>query len=777
MEVRKLSFEGAERSPISSTPIVRNKNRKNFWEISCYNLDMVEEEMKLLENKRAKQYKFTVMLIHIILGLVAFKLDSNEFRDSNISRGNEKSSSCFSPSTTEIEEEKSKNFICVRNPLDIPLKKLNSMKVFLSDLIYPMLPFFFILYISIKFVAMAFFQAEYNFAESKIIPKFREGAIRTKMCFFENDRYKTDLDDEQMLARVGYARAWLEAFNNPILAIGGPATALVGIIGTLPFMIYFTSVTSLLIRRRRVDVINFYLNPSCEISRVKRELNDIILKASKSLENYRSKISFEIGSSSCILSSKLNYDKRTNLELIHNSNNWNFPKIFLNHLNMFESSPSSDKLEKIISHKSNLSSHNPILLSKSSKTYNQMLFNVNLVEMVRPANLTSRLHEILIKIETYSWLVVIFAGMVPIVSVVVLSAIYELYRRVEQRLNLIECQKWKQGAALIKETIKLSSLNSQEDILAYSTYDGSISKLFRLIAQVETKYYLTRGVIFSIMEMSVSLILFVFVSSFFYYLNLRAFLTRIIWLNQIEEQIKWCTINLDQIETEPQFDDEKEIKTNQMFIYNDEDVDDGEPSFQTNSDKLIMKSTSKTTTTTKHCLLIYQKDEVRDIAAIMRAILVSYLNYELYRKQQAEYLKLATFLLVYILSMLSIIFLFSYFVGIQSSNNISKIFLLLLPTYLMMFANVHFLAGAILTSKNSSLTKRILNLLATGTRKKLQLLDIIDLWRRQLLDDDGTKKTYAVNLFGIYFAYESIITLDGYLVLLWFILLSGQKFL
>lgn len=669
---------------------------KSFDEISGYDLDAIEEEISLLESIQTKKYKCTVKLIYILLAIVSVRLEP--YRENSNTCKNDETSIDYSANGGE----ELKNFIRFRNPFVVTLKSSTSVKVILRDFVYPIALFLFIIYISIKYTVMAILQSNYDSLVDKFNPKLRENSSRTEICCFEKDIYMTDQDKEG-LARLDAARSLLETLGDPIIFVGGPGTSLMSFISTLPFVVYLTSVMYLLFRRRRADIVSFYLNPLNEIFRIKKELAEILFRTAGSINNYRKTANLKLSSN--YASSKANH-------LTSNLNNFT--------------------------------------------TYTKMLFDTNLVEMVRPANLTSKWHKTLISVEAWIAGIVIVIGVIPSIFLMLIITSYELYKRVQQRLKSFECQKWATGAVLIKETMKLTPLETQKDKLAYLTYDGSAAQLFQLIAKVEIKYYLSIRICISLLEIFLATGLAVAISSFFYYLYVRSFLGRLIWLKQIQEQVIWAKNQLVKLSNNKlNCDNQIKIQLNNNNINNRSYV-------EINSEKLMI-----------NCMTKYDR-QGRNVATTVKALLVTYLNYELYRKQQPEYLKLVTFLVFQSISLVFTMALFSYSVGTGTKSNLSTIFLLFMPTYLMIFVNVHLLMGAYLISRNSSLNKNILDMLAAASSNEMHLLDSIDLWRRQLLDNEGTKKNFAVKLFSVYLSYDSIINLDAYLVALWF-LLSGRE--
>lgn len=666
VKMRAQSIKEAREKEMFNSYASLCERRRAFSEISSYDSDQLNEKIVLKKNRQTEEYKRSVRLYNFCLRILSVKLDS--YQDERIGGIN----------YSAFGRKKVKNFIRIQNPFKVEFNELKSIRTILLDFTLPLISYLFYIYIAIKYTTMAVLQSDYDSLVDKINPKLRDNSSRTEMCCLKKDIYVTDRDKE-VLARLELTRSRLEALNNPIISCKTPATAFFGMLGTVPCLLFFTLFVSLVIRRRRVDVLSFYIDPFGEIRRIKKELTSVLLKTSVSIKFYYNRVS------------------------------------------------------------------DPTLMSKDIK----IKPHVDLVEMVRPANLTSKWHKTLIKLDTDISILILFAVILPYFVFILSTFSLELSQRVQQRLNSFVCQKWKPEGVLIEETIKLSPLNNQEDMLAYSTYDGTIKQFAHLMIAIELKYYLSIGIVISWLEMCLASALATFITMFCYYNYVRSFLNRIVWLNQIQEQISWSTNQIHQFKT----------NSEGANWYNYEDIDYN--LFCKSSDKLLMKY--QTTRGYK---------SGRSAASTIEALLVTYLNYELFRRQQPEYLKLVSTLVRQTLSLVTIVCVFSYFVGTKSSN-IASIFYLIIPTYLMILLDTQLFMEAIIVSKNSRLTESILSMLAAATSNKWQLLDVVDLWRRQLLDNEETKKNFSIKVLNIRLSYESILTFDGYLVALWFILLNG----
>lgn len=729
-----------------------DKNRRTFKEVFGYNSNPNEEENKLIESCRTKEYKSSVVRHNILFKLTSTKLDSKQgelFKDVKAFPGSYNRNLAIS---TEL-----KNYICFQNPFKLSVKNSKSFKSIFSDLGFPIIVYLISLYVCIKYPLMTGLQFEHDYIEHNLNVKLKDSKNGTDKCCLKEDIYLTN-KDEEILARFEFVKSKLELLNDPIISFSGSATAVLGISGLIPSVVYFTSILSLCFRRNRVDVLSFYLNPFGEIFRIKKDLTCIVFRTLKSIKNYHARFKLEISSSPDEASnSKCSYTGATKdlgvsftKEFSHSS-----------YGNKLDVTTDLRKLSRL-----GINYHSSSVLNTRSipETYTGTLFDINLVEMVKPGNLTSKWHKTLLSYDKYFFKGTVFCTLLPAFIIIILNVIGEIYKRVKQRLDSLECQKWKLEGVLIKETIKLNPLNSQEDKLAYSTYDGTTRQFIYLMMQVETKYYLSTRVVFAILEMLIVALFFASVAAFFYYLYVRSFLNRLVWLIQIQEQVNWSTNHL-----KSKILNYTENESNSDFDNLEISHGDDNEMYYTNSEELLMGYSTKHAYTRVVC--------PQNKATTLRAILITYLNYELFRKQQVEYLKLATLLLSQLIALVVTTFVFCYFIGTKMKNNLSQTYILFISTYLMAFLNLHLLIGAILISRSVELTKSILSLLAAATLNKMQLLDVVDLWRRQLQGEEGTKKNFAIKLFSVYLSYDSIISFDAYLVALWLILLNNQRVL
>lgn len=761
LKMSDLPFLEAKRCPFTGFTF-HNENQKTFNEIFCYHSDPIEEEIKLVENCRQKKYKLTVNLINFFMRLNTIKLGPIN------KKTNKKDVEKINNSYHATANEELNNCLRLQNPFEL-LEWKNSLcfKLILKDFICPILVYIFSLYISVKYVIMTILQFEYDIIDEKLSSKFQNGSYvsNQKECLLEEDLPLTD-KDEQMLIRFKEIKSRLEALGDPFISVNGSAPVIFWLLGLVPIFIFLFNIVCITIKKRRVDLLNFYLNPLNERLRLKEELKGIIDRTRESIKNYQARIHLDIKfhqrrAQMVQINSRANERsnyvpsndiRRLLAELYSNHPKLSFKRDIITTPSKIDDRTFNDNRK--FNFTANLNSiSNRSLMQDNHKSYSRLLFDVNLLEMVRPAHLTSSWHKTLIKIEIYILSITLIGGLEPNLVLMIVTMFNELKIRVNQRLYNLECLKWRPNAYLNMGATNLKPLINQADLETYSTYDGSMMKFLQLVI-VEMKYHFTKQIFLTSIEMFLAYCSFVLVTAFLYYLYISCFLNRMVWLDQIIDQVNWSIKHLGQMRLNWGRADFNDEHINEMNYTNEGNVENGQV-LQTSSEDLIKGDLS-------------EKD---DDYKCVKAILVTYLNYELFRKQQEHYKTLASFFLIQMFVCASIVLAVCYFVG-TFLTDFSQTFLLFLSTYLIIFVNCHLLISAIMINKNNSLTKSILNMLAVGTANRMQMIDLFDLWRRQLLDEEGIRKNFAIKLFTFYLSYNTMMTFNAYCVALWLILLN-----
>lgn len=744
---------------------------RNFDKIFGFNLDQLEEEFEFTKSCQSKEYKGAISSIEFFMQLISVKLDS--YRDSTL-ESISKFSNDFATSGGL------KNYLRFRKPSELQQQRgsFNSHKSSYFNEICLRLIHLFIIYISIKYTIVAFVQFEHDFVLFNIQSRIKR-VNTTQKCANREDIVFAPYSDEaaqKMIERLKFATNLLEFLYNPIISVYGAAITIFSTLGLVLIVMFCAGIIFVCKERCRVDVLSFMYDHNNERLRIRNDLEYIICTLSDSIENYYS---------TNRIRNRLD-TRPTNYDYLYQSANKNRSEVGTQHLRLrksFHRSSNTDgnnnntiDINQIIPPTSNI----PVLkididcitsaaISKKESKFlsAKILFSYDLPDMVRPAHLTSNWHKKLICLEGYYYYLRMISGLVPCFIVITATILTEIYLRVEERLNIFECSQKQGNSFYIRKKINLSPLNF-EDLTKYLAYDGSRLNFIKLMLTVEVKYYLTRRIVFGLLELYLATTIILFIASFYYLLYVRSFLNRMIWLNQLQEQLNWCSKHIIDIGRTKDLDGFNGF-TNLL--------NGNEKSFIVNSDQLIMKIL------TKHFEVEAdvdngveaKKERVKENKLIsLKAILITYLNFELFRKQQANYHRLANFLIFQMTLLIGSVLLLCYFIG-TNVNVGSNSILLFTSTYLVLCMNVHLISSAVMTNKILKLMRTIFKLMAGASSIDLQLTDIIDIWRRQLLDDEQTVEHFSIRFFGVYLSYDRIITFNAYLVALWLVLLKQMR--
>lgn len=605
----------------------------------------------------------------------------------------------------------------------------------------------------------------------------------TKNCIQHEDIYRNEklIVLEEHLKMI---KKLLNYLGNPIVSISGATACWYSIVGSVPILFFFTGLIFFEKNEIRVDILAYVFDHFNERLRLRNEIVETIMKMIESFSDYGKYLErkesrgehlhlIETNNFGCFanlktqrhfddLKIRLRHKQCRHLfiehipeETIYAASSLNPPTIKSNRIT--SSSPnliiknSSMNKQKLIA---NTESYQ--ISSKTNNIYRSILHDVNLVDFVRPANLGTKFHKSVIDFNyIFLKLAISFTVMIVLVMLTILI-IMEINERVKHRLIIIECLKWRHSAIpSVDYHLKLPSITFSGDEKVFSNYNGTLSSFIDMFS-IELKYYFDRRNIFLLLEMFVLLVPTTFIVGFYFIIYGQTFTNKQVWVNQIQKQVKYC-IRLLKLRKSILLSREmrkltSEISTNEqvracyLFGY-----------------RYIGTITTTTSDTTDDYL------DSHDYKLI-KALTITYLNFELFRRQQKSYQKLVNFLLFQMSILIGETLAFCYAIGTIIENCYIS-FLLILATYMFMFINFYLISGAMRMSQMERLIKNIVELLAGATSNSMQLLHILDLWRRQLLDERGARQTFSSKFFGICISYDKILTLNGYLVALWFVLL------
>lgn len=297
----------------------------------------------------------------------------------------------------------------------------------------------------------------------------------------------------------------------------------------------------------------------------------------------------------------------------------------------------------------------------------------------------------------------------------------DLMAKAEHRLKILRCKNFLgPEGTLIQNFINLQPLTDDQDLKVYIDNLNSDSSWInlKLALNVEAKYFLssTKSWIFVVEAIS-SLLAGTLFGAADATLFFSDFTANLIWLDQLNQQVNTC-----------QFSIEKQIN-----------------SINANP------------------------------ATLNRQLAITYLNFELFRRHRSRCKKMATFSILQnglnaILQLLSF-YLISMF---MSSSNEAMI--IAVTSAVVMTFNAHLVCSAYESKKVKLLMRDMETIIANCTtlEKSCNLKFVLDLWRRQLVDQQESQILFDLTFFGIYINYEKLVPINCYYALITYLMLIND---
>lgn len=234
-----------------------------------------------------------------------------------------------------------------------------------------------------------------------------------------------------------------------------------------------------------------------------------------------------------------------------------------------------------------------------------------------------------------------------------------------------------------------------------------------------------------LVEMQFFLIIVASSTSFYACIHLLVHYERIIWLNKMREKIQACMRSLyDYQKFECQLDESNE----------------------------------------------HQPDDLNDRKfRLIQSITAAFLEYESFRKQQDNFKSVSNFLSAQGAGLAISSMSLAYAVGLTFKAD-SALIMSATASFATCYLNFYILLTAIVTKRIDSLHGHITRLVALGCHMwSLKRAHIFIVWRKHLLDESETRKLLAPSILSIYPTYERLLTLNIYVLLLWYVLMSAHR--
>lgn len=332
-----------------------------------------------------------------------------------------------------------------------------------------------------------------------------------------------------------------------------------------------------------------------------------------------------------------------------------------------------------------------LVRKNDASSFIKLLNDLMQLDKINPSNLSLSFYRRLSKVYYYLLVVGYIYHIYMIVWVLVVDILIELNERVKQRL--IEVVQCRNGSSTLEDDGDLSKFNELKRSIrlpiissvetgqfACYPFNRGIMNYLELFS-IEFKHYLT---------LRTSLGFFILLSATFIcgaWFNLYTGLhfmchyTRMVWINQIVRQLQSCV-------------------------------------------EAMRKLASKG---------VNEKDADQiNLEVLHKSILATYLNYELFRRQQGSFQSLSSFLVSQGAGLCALIMCVAYIIGSTTRIDSAPI-MIFLSAYVTIFINIYLICAARITQKINKFCVGSMELIAYSSSTPFKYTSSFDLVKRQLL--------------------------------------------
>lgn len=382
--------------------------------------------------------------------------------------------------------------------------------------------------------------------------------------------------------------------------------------------------------------------------------------------------------------------------------------------------------------------------------YLSILVEKRLQDLVQPYIQSSKWLRIKIVYEHYLLIVVVASTVLAawIASSFLFAA--ELFFRVEHRSKEEACKQWHPDGVPVIGGFHLAPLESMQERQAYQENRGGLGSLARLML-IEAGYLLTPAKLISVVEFLATSLFALASSGFSYSLFVWSQMDQIMWIRQIEAQLEECILMMEASGTRRRLTGSKrpfsggQSSATGFVVWLDEpEVATIPPIAHSELDNLI------------------------------KSLTVTFLNYELFKRRQSNYRRLINFILSQLAVLVAGMLIVCYLAG-TNIKNIDKRILLFAATFLVFLLNVYMFLAATKMRYVGRVIAKMMKLIARAASLSMQQSQMIALWHRQILNEREAEQLFSSSVFTIYVSYNKIITLNGYLMILWIVLIRMMK--
>lgn len=504
-----------------------------------------------------------------------------------------------------------------------------------------------------------------------------------RLSIAEKGECQVDVDSTESWKRLEMYNSWLFNSGFSLIAMPGIGLLIHMIISSQTFIFYYLPMIYLKARKISVDYLEFVLQPKKFLSNLNLELNLLI---DELIENHRN--------SNFVTKSTLNDTENCYLS-------------------------SSNNLSPLQSNRSKSAQ----TIAKKDDQYTRILKQIKYLRLVKPANVSSRWHRNLVKLNNTFvlglFLIAVFAQTAYLSTFILVDLVVMSHNR----LQSMSCShSLGPNATFLGSFTPIVQFSSENHLATYKSHlnggKNDTIDLLNLALTIESKYYLNRAMLwFHLLEVCVAFVNCAFWSGLWANFYLIGLIDKATWIGQIRRQTNEC-IRLSNLQ--------KLHKSTRMSFNH------------------------------------------RDELELIKMLTITLLNFELFRRKHSKFKSLKNSLFGHFAFFSFVSFSAGYIVA-RRIHNYYNGYVVIPSTIIVIMMDLYLISSSYLSKKIERLMRDMTNVVARcySERINTDLEYPLQLWQRQMLTEAELNTVFASTFLGFYVTYKTIVAVNVYLILLW----------
>lgn len=413
-----------------------------------------------------------------------------------------------------------------------------------------------------------------------------------------------------------------------------------------------------------------------------------------------------------------------------------------------------------------------------------------LIDRVWPNELDTKLHDKQAAkqaevIRKYIILVTIL-GALPYLCIVA----NEILIRAELRLKIIICKRTYNNATILFDPYRMWSDRVTEMLIQTNErfnkdfiepdlkYSDLIFELFEL-----TNFYVYRDLL---VQWACQTIAICWIFGFlFVYVDGRLF--KLNWVHQLQNQLDNCILILDELHKLSKRCDFDRTELSEAIERSSIVVDLQSPQQQQQQQSIKsdlpiedkFSSAARLNVTQKRLKYLESKQKV----AMRRrqteqALIITYLNFELFRNEYPDYRQVINFILFHIFILFTLNSFLTYYVFSSAFERMTTLDISLygcVNSFAIILLNYLVITSSQLVSKIVCLYRTIDLMMPRVSLNKMELSYIAKLWRRQMMAENDVYSAFCIQILQNQFHSSRLVSINSYVLVLWLVLVRSLQ--